>query len=48
MQQTTLRLPKPMIAAIDELLIGRLDQPDRSTVIRELINEALQARARRK
>ena len=47
MQQTTLRLPKPMLAAIDELLVGRLDQPDRSTIIRELLAEALQARAKK-
>jgi len=47
MHQIAIRLPKPMLAAIDELLVGRLDQPERSAIIRELLAEALQARARK-
>lgn len=41
------RFPKAMIDAIDEVVATRLDQPDRSSVIRELIAEALDARRRR-
>ena len=48
MHQIALRLPKPMLAAIDAIIEGRLDQPERSAIIRELIAEALQARAKRK
>jgi len=34
-----------MVTAIDAIAADRLDQPDRSTVIRELLVEALEARA---
>lgn len=46
MHQIAIRLPKPMLAAIDELTAGRLDQPERSAIIRELLAEALQVRRR--
>lgn len=48
MQQIAIRLPKPMLTVIDEMVAGRLDQPERSAIIRELIAEALAARAGRK
>jgi hypothetical protein len=47
MHQIALRLPKPMLAAIDEIVSGRLDQPDRSAIIRELLAEALTARGQK-
>ena len=47
MHQIALRLPKPMLAAIDEIMSGRLDQPERSAIIRELLAEALTARAKK-
>ena len=46
MHQIAIRLPKPMLAAIDELTAGRLDQPERSAIIRQLLAEALQVRRR--
>lgn len=45
MHQIALRLPKPMLAEIDKIIFGRLDQPERSAIIRELLHEALMARA---
>ena len=48
MHQIALRLPKPMMAAIDEIITGRLDQPERSAIIRELLHEALMARKGRR
>jgi metal-responsive CopG/Arc/MetJ family transcriptional regulator len=36
-----------MLAAIDEMLADRLDQPERSAIIRELLAEALAARKKR-
>jgi metal-responsive CopG/Arc/MetJ family transcriptional regulator len=48
MQQIAIRLPKPMLSVIDEIVSGRLDQPERSAIIRELIAEALAARGGRK
>lgn len=48
MQQIALRLPQPMLAAIDEMMAGRLDQPERSAIIRELLAEAIEARGKRK
>jgi lipopolysaccharide/colanic/teichoic acid biosynthesis glycosyltransferase len=47
MHQIGLRLPKPMLAAIDEIITGRLDQPECSAIIRELLAEALSARAKK-
>ena len=48
MQQIALRLPKPMLAAVDEIVADRLDQPERGAIIRELIAEALEARPAKK
>ena len=39
-----LRFPGPMLKAIDSLAARRLDQPDRSSIIRELLAEALEGR----
>jgi metal-responsive CopG/Arc/MetJ family transcriptional regulator len=39
-----IRLPEAMVSQIDAIAAERLDQPDRSTVIRELLVEALEAR----
>jgi metal-responsive CopG/Arc/MetJ family transcriptional regulator len=47
MEQIAIRFPKPMLAAIDDIIAGRFDQPDRSGIIRELLAEALEMRARR-
>ena len=43
-----LRFPDEMLEAIDAIAAGRLDRPDRSAVIRELVAEALMARTKRK
>lgn len=45
MTPVMIRFPHELMAAIDAQIAGRLDRPDRSGVIRELIAEALQARA---
>jgi metal-responsive CopG/Arc/MetJ family transcriptional regulator len=44
MEQIAIRFPKPMLALVDEIVAGRLDRPDRSSVIRELVAEALRVR----
>jgi metal-responsive CopG/Arc/MetJ family transcriptional regulator len=36
-----------MLEAIDAIVANRFDQPDRSSVVRELVAEALQARRTR-
>jgi metal-responsive CopG/Arc/MetJ family transcriptional regulator len=42
-----LRVPDAMLKAIDAITAGRMDRPDRSAVIRELVAEALAARAKK-
>ena len=37
----TIRLPEPMMDRIEELMHDRLDGPDKSSIIRELIAKAL-------
>jgi hypothetical protein len=37
-----------MLAAIDAMATSRMDKPDRSTLIRELVAEALATRGRKK
>lgn len=44
MRQIAIRLPDEMLNAIDYLLEDRMDRPDRTAVIRELLAEALKAR----
>ena len=42
------RFPAQMMEAIEAIQAERMDQPDKSAVIREPVAEALQARAKRK
>ncbi len=42
------RFPREMLDAIDAIVAERLDQPDRSSVVRELIADALARRAERR
>jgi metal-responsive CopG/Arc/MetJ family transcriptional regulator len=42
-----LRFPDEMLEAIDEIVASRMDRPDRSAVIRELLAEALMARRKK-
>jgi metal-responsive CopG/Arc/MetJ family transcriptional regulator len=44
MEQIAIRFPRPMLLMVDQIIAGRLDRPDRSSVIRELVAEALQVR----
>ena len=44
MEQIAIRFPRPMLDRVDEIIAGRLDRPDRSSIIRELVAEALQIR----
>jgi metal-responsive CopG/Arc/MetJ family transcriptional regulator len=39
-----IRFPDTMLAEIDAIAAGRLDEPDRSSIVRELVAEALEAR----
>ena len=48
MEQIAIRLPKTMLAEIDDAIAGRLDGKNRSDIIRELLGEAIQARAKAK
>jgi metal-responsive CopG/Arc/MetJ family transcriptional regulator len=41
MPQIALRLPQPMLDAIDRMRNDRMDQPDRAAMIRELLAKAL-------
>jgi metal-responsive CopG/Arc/MetJ family transcriptional regulator len=43
-----LRFPDEMLEAIDAIAASRMDRPDRSAVIRQLIAEALEARKTRR
>lgn len=45
MQQIAIRLPRPMLDAIDALVSDRLDRPDRTAIMRELLAEAIAARS---
>jgi Arc/MetJ-type ribon-helix-helix transcriptional regulator len=44
----TIRVPEAIIEEVDAIVAGRLDQPDRSSVIRELLAEALIARRKKR
>lgn len=44
----TVRFPPQMMREIEALQASRLDRPEKGALIRELIAEALQARAKRK
>jgi Arc/MetJ-type ribon-helix-helix transcriptional regulator len=43
-----LRFPEEMLEAIDAISASRMDRPDRSAVIRQLVAEALEARKTRR
>lgn len=45
--QVAVRFPAELLAEVDALSAARLDRPDRSSVVRELVAEALLARKRR-
>jgi metal-responsive CopG/Arc/MetJ family transcriptional regulator len=47
LQAINIRLPKGMVDEITAISASRLDAPDRSTVIRELLAEAIAARKAR-
>lgn len=47
MEQIAIRFPKAMLTAVDAIIVGRLDRPDRSSIIRELVAEALRSREKR-
>ncbi len=42
MHQIAIRLPDELLAEIDAMLAGRLDRPDRSSLIRSLLAEAIE------
>jgi hypothetical protein len=42
LQPVTIRLPAEMVRQIEVIRAGRLDAPDKSTIIRELLAKALQ------
>jgi hypothetical protein len=42
------RFPAPMRDEIEKIKANRLDDPDLSSIIRELVAEALQARGKRR
>jgi metal-responsive CopG/Arc/MetJ family transcriptional regulator len=44
--QVPVRFPQPMVDEVDAERGARLDAPDRSAMIRELVAEALEARRR--
>lgn len=47
MKQIALRLPLQMLVAIDNLRRGRMDRPDRTAMIRELLAQALEAKMKK-
>jgi Arc/MetJ-type ribon-helix-helix transcriptional regulator len=47
MKQIALRLPVEMLRRLDDLVEARLDRPDRTAVIRELLAEGLDAREKK-
>jgi hypothetical protein len=48
MRPIPVRFPEAMIEAIDAIRAARMDAPDKGQVIRELVAEALAARAKKK
>lgn len=44
MVQLAIRIPRPMLEAIDAEVAARFDQPDRTAVIRELLADALKSK----
>lgn len=48
MSPIPVRFPEPMRAELERIQASRLDQPDLSAVVRELVAEAIEARNKRK
>ena len=48
MVQLAIRFPRKMIEVIDEIRAGRLDEPDRATVIREMVARGMSAQGGRR
>ena len=48
MMTLPVRFPKSMMEAIEAIRADRMDAPEKAQVIRELVAEALQARAKQK
>jgi hypothetical protein len=48
MAPLSIRFPAPMMEQIEGIAARRLDQPDKASLIRELVAEALEARGRPK
>lgn len=48
MTPIAVRFPAPMRAELEKIRGARLDQPELSAIIRELVAEALQVRGKRK
>lgn len=44
MRQVAIRFPEEMLEALDAIAAERLDRPDRASVVREIIAQALEAR----
>ena len=44
MKQIAVRFPEAMLDAIDEIVEARIDKPERSAIIRELVADGLAAR----
>ena len=45
--QVAVRFPPALLAEVDAIAASRLDEPDRSSIIRELVAEGIAARKRR-
>lgn len=48
MRPIAVRFPEPMRAELERIQAGRMDQPELSAIVRELVAEAIQARGKRK
>jgi hypothetical protein len=48
MEALTIRFPSPIMREVEAIQAERRDQPEKGAVIRELVVEALDARAKRK
>lgn len=46
LEPITIRLPEPMVRQLEAIQAKRLDAPDKSTLIRELLAKAIKAEGR--
>lgn len=44
MKQIAIRFPESMLAEIDAIIADRMDRPDRSAIIRQMVAEGLEQR----